>query len=98
MFTQSQNLHILQHMSFTTTKTSQYKIKTQPDAAYLSTIESALVVLELLHKHKIETIKTSQLKNFLQPFTKMIAYQQALIANPQSHAVRFRSGASKSKK
>ena len=40
-------------MSFTTTKTSKYDIKVQPNEAYLSTIESTLVVLELLNKHEI---------------------------------------------
>ncbi|WP_457748335.1 tRNA-uridine aminocarboxypropyltransferase [Sulfurimonas sp.] len=90
MFTQSQNLQKLKHMSFTTTKTSQYQIKIQPDENYLSTIESTLVVLELLKEWKIECIEENKLKGFLQPFSKMIAYQQNLIANPKSHAVRFK--------
>ena len=90
MFLSSKNLQNLQHLSFTTTKTSQYKIKEQPDKAYLSTIESALVVLELLNKHNIESIKEKQLKNFLTPFYKMIEYQEVLIANPKSNAVRFK--------
>ena len=90
MFTQSTNLNSLKHMSFTTTKTSQYEIKTQPDEAYLSTIESTLVVLELLNKQNIEQINVSQLEGFLRPFSKMIEYQKALIENPLSHAVRFK--------
>ena len=90
MFTQSQNLSTLKHISFTTTKTSAYEIKTQPDEAYLSTIESTLVVLELLNRHKIENIQIKELDNFLKPFFKMIAYQKELIANPKSHAVRFK--------
>jgi len=90
IFTQSQNLNKLRHMSFTTTKTSQYEIKVQPDAAYLSTIESTLVVLELLKAHNIEKIESHSLQNFLNPFKKMIAYQKELIANPKSHAVRFK--------
>ena len=90
MFTLSRNLNTLQHMSFTTTKTSQYEIKVQPNEAYLSTIESTLVVLELLHKYGIEEIKEEEFKGFLNPFLKMIKYQKALIENPQSHAVRFK--------
>ncbi len=90
IFTQSKNLQKLRHMSFTTTKTSQYQIKVQPDENYLSTIESTLVVLELLDKWKIEHIKEKQLVGFLKPFHVMIAYQQELIQNPRSHAVRFK--------
>ncbi len=90
MFTLSSNLNRLKHMSFTTTKTSQYEIKVQPDKAYLSTIESTLVVLELLKEHQIENIAQNQLEGFLRPFEKMIAYQKELINNPKSHAVRFK--------
>jgi len=90
MFTQSSNLNTLNHMSFTTTRTSQYQIKTQPNEDYLSTMESTLVVLELLNEQKVEDIRIGQLEGFLRPFMKMIEYQQALISNPQSHAVRFK--------
>jgi len=90
IFTQSSNLNRLKHMSFITEKTSKYEIKTQPNAAYLSTIESTLVVLELLNKHTIESIQEEELEGFLTPFFKMIAYQKELIANPLSHAVRFK--------
>ena len=90
MFTQSQNLQKLKHMSFTTTKTSEYEIKVQPKENYLSTMESTLVVLELLNRWKIEESKKSELDGFLNPFKKMIAYQKELIANPASNAVRFR--------
>ena len=90
IFTQSQNLNRLQHMSFTTTKTSKYDIKTQPNEDYLSTIESTLVVLELLNNHQIESVKEEELKGFLNPFFKMIEYQKKLIENPQSNAVRFK--------
>jgi len=90
MFTQSQNLNTLKHMSFTTTKTSAYDIKAQPDERYLSTIESTLVVLELLNLQNIEKIEQKKLENFLNPFYKMIEYQKILIANPKSHAVRFK--------
>ncbi|HIP15245.1 MAG TPA: DTW domain-containing protein [Sulfurimonas autotrophica] len=90
IFTQSKNLQKLKHMSFTTTKTSQYQIKVQPDENYLSTIESTLVVLELLNEWEIESIAKECLSRFLNPFQAMIAYQQELIENPRSHAVRFK--------
>jgi DTW domain-containing protein YfiP len=90
MFYESTNLKKLKHMSFTTKKVSQYQIKEQPNEAYLSTIESTLVVLELLNQHNIEDIKESALDGFLNPFYKMIAYQQELINNPKSNAVRFK--------
>ncbi len=93
MFTQSQNLQKLKHMSFTTTKTSQYQIKIQPDENYLSTIESTLVVLELLQEWGIEKIQQEALDSFLNPFHAMITYQQELITNPRSHAVRFKKRA-----
>lgn len=90
IFTLSENLRGLKHMSFTTTKTSQYKIKEQPDERYLSTIESTQVVLESLNGWKIEDIQKKKLNNFTRPFLKMVEYQQELIQNPKSHAVRFR--------
>jgi len=90
MFRESKNLQKLQHMSFTTTKKSQYQIKEQPDAAYLSTIESTLVVLEALHNYEIESIEEKSLELFLEPFYTMIRYQQKLINNPKSNAVRFK--------
>ena len=90
IFTQSENLSSLMHMSFTTDKKSEYEIKVQPEENYLSTIESTLVVLELLNKHSIEQINNNLLSGFLRPFKKMIEYQKKLIANPQSHAVRFK--------
>jgi DTW domain-containing protein YfiP len=90
VFFRSQNLQNLKHMSFTTTKTSQYQIKEQPDAAYLSTIESTLVVLELLNGHGIESIEGELLETFLEPFYKMIAYQKEQINSPKSNAIRFK--------
>ena len=90
MFTLSENLNKLKHMSFVTEKISQYKIKEQPKSNYLSTIESTLVVLELLNKHSVEKLKESELNGFLNPFFKMIEYQQKLIENPSSCAVRYK--------
>ena len=90
IFHQSKNLQRLPHMSFTTTKSSAYQIKAQPDENYLSTIESTLVVLELLNSYGIEKIAKEELESFLLPFEKMIAYQQELINNPKSNAVRYK--------
>lgn len=90
IFTLSQNLNKLTHMSFTTKSTSQYKIKEQPQSNYLSTIESTLVVLEELNRLKIENISEESFKGFLNPFFKMIEYQQKLIENPLSNAVRYK--------
>jgi DTW domain-containing protein YfiP len=90
MFTLSKNLNTLKHLSFTTEKISQYEIKVQPDEAYLSTIESTQVVLEFLEHWEIENIPRQKLQNFTTPFFKMIEYQKELIANPKSHAVRFK--------
>lgn len=90
IFTQSTNLQKLTHMSFETTKESLYEIKEQPEAHFLSTIESTLVVLELLKKWEIEEIEEKKIERFLNPFYAMIAYQKELINNPKSHAVRFR--------
>jgi len=90
IFTLSSNLNQLKHMSFTTTRVSKYDIKIQPHENYLSTIESTLVVLELLNKWNIEDVKKEELDVFLTPFYKMIEYQKKLIQNPQSHAVRFK--------
>ncbi len=90
IFKESRNLCSLPHLSFTTNKTSQYEIKEQPQSHCLSTIESTQVVLEFLAKHGIETIQKRKLENFLQPFHKMVAYQESIIQNPKSRAVRWK--------
>ncbi|MEA1983734.1 MAG: tRNA-uridine aminocarboxypropyltransferase [Campylobacterota bacterium] len=90
IFTQSTNLKLLKHMSFSTDRISEYEIKIQPEEAYLSTMESVLVVLELLNKYGIEKITQESLDGFLRPFKKMIEYQKNLIVNPLSNAVRFK--------
>jgi DTW domain-containing protein YfiP len=90
IFQSSENLSSLKHMSFTTQRVSQYQIKEQPQSNYLSTIESTLVVLELLNTWGIEENKKVELEGFLNPFFKMIEYQKELIANPLSNAVRFK--------
>jgi tRNA-uridine aminocarboxypropyltransferase len=90
MLRESKNLKALRHMSFDSTKLSQFKIKQQPAEFCLSTIESTLSVLELLNKYEIENIEKNDLKEFLNPFEQMIEYQQQIIANPLSNAVRFK--------
>ena len=90
MFNESKNLQKLKHLSFDTSRTSEYKIKAQPRSNYLSTIESTLVVLELLNVWHVESLEDENLKGFLKPFYKMIEYQQKLIENPMSNAVRFK--------
>jgi len=76
LYTQSKNLNQLQHMSFTTQKRSLYEIKEQPQEHFLSTIESTLVVLELLKQKRIEKLSQKELDHFLTPFLKMIEYQK----------------------
>lgn len=90
MFNESMNLQKLKHMSFESSRVSEYQIKEQPQENYLSTIESTHVVLELLDKWGVETLQSENLNGFLNPFYKMIEYQKELIANPKSHAVRFK--------
>ena len=90
MFKQSKNLQKLKYMSFESSRTSQYKIKEQPKTNYLSTMESTLVVLELLNSWHVESIEKSDLDSFLNPFIKMVDFQTKLIENPSNCAVRFR--------
>ncbi len=97
MFRDSKNLKLLQHISFDSTKLSQFKIKEQPADYCLSTIESTLSVLELLTKWKIENTKKEDLNNFLKPFTKMVEYQQKSAKDSASNSVRYRVNKSLSK-
>ena len=89
----STNLQALPKLSFTHTKRSEFQIKEQPEAAYLSTIESTLTILELLNVHHMETIETEDFEHFLDPFKEMIKYQIDCIAHSKSehrNAVRFK--------
>jgi len=90
LYTQSRNLNSLPHLSFETTMRSRYEIKEQPQENFLSTIESTLVVLELLNKKGIENIQESALENFLRPFLKMIEYQKKQIESSPSSKVRYK--------
>jgi DTW domain-containing protein YfiP len=71
----SRNLQQLPKMSFTHSKSSQFKIKEQPKEFCLSTIESTLTILELLNIQGIEEIEDKEFEHFLDPFTSMVEYQ-----------------------
>ena len=71
----SPNIQALPKVSFTHTKTSDFKIKEQPMDLCLSTMESTLCVLELLTLQGNEELSVSQLDGFLEPFRKMVEYQ-----------------------
>lgn len=91
MLRESKNLQTLKHISFSNTKLSQYKIKLQPQEYCLSTIESALSVLELLKKWKIEDFEQKDLEKFLNPFYKMVDYQIKFMQNPLNNYVKVRN-------
>ncbi len=90
MFIESKNLNSIKHISFISSRESEYKIKEQPQSNYLSTIESTHVVLELLNQWSIEDVDEKNLEGFLTPFYQMIKYQQKLIENPLTNSVRFK--------
>ncbi|AFL68489.1 tRNA-uridine aminocarboxypropyltransferase [Sulfurospirillum barnesii] len=90
MMRESMNLHSLTHISFDATKPSAFRIKEQPLAYCLSTIESTLRVLELLHEWHHESICPTQLEDFLRPFYAMVEYQLACIEASSHHALRFK--------
>ncbi len=79
MLVQSPNLDVLEKVSFTHTKISAFNFKKQPQEYCLSTIESTLCVLELLNEHQDENLDKQSLKNFLQPFQKMVEYQVSCV-------------------
>ena len=85
----SKNIRALPKVSFVHNKSSEYKIKTQPNEYCLSTIESTLCILELLNKHKIENIPEKSINNFLSPFHQMVEYQVNCISNSTSKNPRF---------
>lgn len=85
----SRNLQALPKMSFTHSKTSQFMIKEQPKEFCLSTIESTLTILELLHAQEIEEIEEGAFEHFLDPFTSMIEYQIGC-AKESKNNIRFK--------
>ena len=84
----SKNLQNLQKVSFEHDKSSQFKIKTQPNQHCLSTIESTLCVLEQLNNQDVENIPLVSLEEFLTPFEQMVNYQINCVKNENS--VRFK--------
>lgn len=91
MIRESKNLQALGHLSFTSSKLSQFKIKEQPAEYCLSTIESTLCVLELLNYWHVESIEKEELELFLRPFEKMVEYQLNHIKNSTSTTLRFKT-------
>lgn len=85
----SKNINKLPKISFEHTKSSEFKIKTQPNPYCLSTIESTLCVLELLNYHNIEQIESSKFESFLEPFTQMVEYQVNCATQPGRKIPRF---------
>lgn len=86
----SRNLQLLPKISFTHSKSSQFMIKEQPKDYCLSTIESTLTILELLHNHGIENISKEEFEQFLNPFTVMVNYQIGC-AEESKNSVRFKT-------
>ncbi|HLD22685.1 MAG TPA: tRNA-uridine aminocarboxypropyltransferase [Sulfuricurvum sp.] len=84
----SKNIQNLPRLSFTHSKSSQFRIKEQPKEFCLSTIESTLSVLELLHEQGIERIEEGAFVDFLDPFTSMVEYQIGC-ASRSNESVRF---------
>jgi len=91
MIRESKNLQVLRHLSFTSSKLSQFKIKEQPAEYCLSTIESTHCVLELLSLWHVENIPKYDLQMFLRPFEKMVEYQLSHIKNSTSTTLRFKA-------
>ncbi|MCD4758078.1 MAG: DTW domain-containing protein [Arcobacteraceae bacterium] len=89
MLAVSKNISGLPKISFEHTKSSAFKIKTQPNPYCLSTIESTLCVLELLNQHKIENIEDKNFEKFLEPFTQMVEYQVECATKPDRKVPRF---------
>ena len=81
----SVNLHDVQKVSFDNAAESKFLIKQQPHKLCLSTIESTLIVLDLLIADGVEKCTT---ENFLRPFEAMIKYQIECIKNPRNDSYR----------
>lgn len=84
----SKNIQNLPKVSFTHSKSSQFRIKEQPKEFCLSTIESTLSILELLNEQGSEEIAQESFEHFLDPFTSMVEYQIGC-ASRSSESVRF---------
>lgn len=78
----SRNLHHLPLISFENDEKSQFKIKQQPHALCLSTIESVKKLIDDFRELGIEDTETS---TFLRPFEKMVEYQIECVLNPSNN-------------
>ncbi|MEA3384404.1 MAG: tRNA-uridine aminocarboxypropyltransferase [Campylobacterota bacterium] len=92
----SENITNLPKVSFTHSKSSAFKIKTQPNEYCLSTIESTLCVIELLIKQDIEDIEKNSLDTFLAPFNEMVKYQLKCINEVDTQYLRYKKPFKKS--
>ncbi len=85
----SKNLKDIPRISFNPTLPSNYRIKKQPEAFCLSTIETVQHILGLLNQQGVESLSKSALHDFLNPFQTMVDYQ-ILKAQTES-SLRFKA-------
>lgn len=85
----SHNLQKLKMLSFNVKKTSQFKIKKQPNNYCLSTIESTQYIIKLLNKYNLEDLNTIKIEQMTKPFEKMVNYQLNCANNKKE--IRFKS-------
>ena len=85
---QSKNLQTLKKMSFSTSKVSGFKFKTQPNSYCLSTIETTQIILDIFTQQKLENLTNKQLEGFIKPFEKMVEYQTNIASNKNN--VRYK--------
>ena len=81
MLKMSKNLQQLKRVSFDNKIVSKFRIKQQPQALCLSTIETVYTVLNLLKKNEVEQSDT---EGFLKPFEKMIDHQVDCYLSPDN--------------
>ncbi|OHX64183.1 hypothetical protein NH26_21500 [Flammeovirga pacifica] len=81
----STNLQTIPRVSFDNEIKSKFIIKQQPESLCLSTIESVYTVINLLNEGKMEDC---ELKDFLNPFEKMLEYQVECIMKPDNYSYR----------
>lgn len=88
----SPNLKKAMPLTFDEKHLSGYQIKEQPKDGFISTIETAKVILDDLCKFKLETIPSKKLDNFLDPFRKINKYQLECINDPskETYTARFK--------
>ncbi|MBP9674388.1 MAG: DTW domain-containing protein [Bacteriovoracaceae bacterium] len=87
MMRESKTLHNLPRISFNTSQTSQFKIKQQPAAFCLSTIESFYYLLDGLKKWGHENI-THEHQVLLEALDKLVDYQFKCARDPNKKSYR----------